>query len=78
MTVEWVQALASVGQTFIGLVLVVITTSGLKQMRDSSKSRNDQLDRMEEQSRVLMDTLVAQTATLSTHTDALRKILETK
>ena len=40
MTVEWVQALASVGQTLIGLVLVIITTSGLKQMRDASKSQN--------------------------------------
>ena len=59
------------GQTLIGLSLVIITTMGLKQMRDASKQRNDQLDQMEAQSNALVTGLTAQTA-------ALEKLLERK
>ena len=44
---------------------------GLKQMRDASKQRNDQLDQMEAQSNALVTGLTAQTA-------ALEKLLERK
>jgi len=71
MTAEWIQAWASLGQTLIGLSLVIITTMGLKQMRDASKQRNDQLDQMEAQSNALVTGLTAQTA-------ALEKLLERK
>ncbi len=71
LTAEWIQAWASLGQTLIGLSLVIITTMGLKQMRDASKQRNDQLDQMEAQSNALVTGLTAQTA-------ALEKLLERK
>ncbi len=57
MTAEWIQAWASIGQTFIGLGLIIITSIGLKQMRTSSEHRNRQLDRMEEESTLQMATL---------------------
>ncbi len=71
MTAEWIQAWANLGQTLIGLSLVIITTMGLKQMRDASKQRNDQLDQMEAQSNALVTGLTVQTA-------ALEKLLERK
>ncbi len=59
------------GATLIGLSLVIITTMGLKQIRDASKQRNDQVDQMEAQSNALVTGLTAQTA-------ALEKLLERK
>ena len=48
MTPEWAQVWATVArsttQTLIGIGLIAITWNGLKQMREASAERNQQLD----------------------------------
>ena len=49
MAAEWVQAWASIGQTLIGLGIIIITSIGLKRMREASEQRNIPLDAIREE-----------------------------